>query len=64
LTSAIRNSTKRRGAAPQALRRDSQRQCLARDVRLYACRVNVAEETGITPSHPIEVLRDAYGLHE
>ncbi len=24
--------------------------------------LNVAEETGIAPSHPIEVLRDAYGL--
>ena len=24
--------------------------------------LNVAEETGTAPSHPIEVLRDAYGL--
>jgi hypothetical protein len=24
--------------------------------------LNVAEETGTVPSHPIEVLRDAYGL--
>ena len=26
--------------------------------------LNVIEETGTAPSHPIEVLRDAYGLHE
>jgi glycerol-3-phosphate dehydrogenase subunit C len=26
--------------------------------------LNVAEETGTAPSHPLEVLRDAYGLHE
>jgi hypothetical protein len=24
--------------------------------------LNVVEETGTAPSHPIEVLRDAYGL--
>lgn len=26
--------------------------------------VNVTEETGIVPVHPIEVLRDAYGLKQ
>ena len=26
--------------------------------------LNIVEETGVTPSHPIEVLRDAYGLGE
>jgi hypothetical protein len=40
--------------------KSSNANCLISDCMLAG--LNMVEETGKTPSHPLETLRDAYGL--